>query len=167
METEEIEAAMERIWDLHDKVSDAIHSVSRAHFFHSIRTGGGGGGGRISSVGKSLRAVGGGGGNGGGGFVFVKGLVEEDEEGMVAEARNLHLIRTALENLEDQLEFLHVSNQKIKVFFLLLFMVWRIGCGWILAMNVCCGGMGKDWVFCDWHEEKLDCLEFCHYKCCV
>lgn len=34
---EEIESALEKICDLHDKLSDAIHSISRAHFLRSVR----------------------------------------------------------------------------------------------------------------------------------
>ena len=37
MELEEIEAILEKIWDLHDKLSDAIHSISRPHFLNSIK----------------------------------------------------------------------------------------------------------------------------------
>ncbi|WOL01955.1 plastid division protein PDV1-like [Canna indica] len=36
MEMEEIEALMESFWDLHDKISDAIHIVTRAHFLHTV-----------------------------------------------------------------------------------------------------------------------------------
>ena len=37
MELEEIEAILEKIWDLHDKLSDAIHSISRSHSLNSIK----------------------------------------------------------------------------------------------------------------------------------
>ncbi|KAE8717194.1 Detected protein of confused Function [Hibiscus syriacus] len=37
MEIEEIEAVLEKIWNLHDKLSNAIHSISRAHFLNSIK----------------------------------------------------------------------------------------------------------------------------------
>ncbi|XP_057816339.1 plastid division protein PDV1 isoform X1 [Cryptomeria japonica] len=36
MEGEEMEAVMERAWDLHDKMSDAIHSLCKSLFFSSI-----------------------------------------------------------------------------------------------------------------------------------
>ncbi|GFY81862.1 plastid division1 [Actinidia rufa] len=38
MEIEDIEAVLENIWDLHDKLSDAIHSISRSHYLHSINS---------------------------------------------------------------------------------------------------------------------------------
>ncbi|CAH2068871.1 unnamed protein product, partial [Thlaspi arvense] len=46
------------------------------------------------------------------GFVYVKGFqVDGDEEySAIQEARSLNAIRTALENLEDQLEFLHTVH---------------------------------------------------------
>ena len=28
---------LEKIWDLHDKLSDAIHSISRSHFLNSVK----------------------------------------------------------------------------------------------------------------------------------
>ena len=34
---EEIEAITEKIWDLLDKLSDAIHSISRSHFLNSVK----------------------------------------------------------------------------------------------------------------------------------
>ncbi|KAE8694954.1 ribosome bioproteinsis protein BMS1-like protein [Hibiscus syriacus] len=37
MEIEEIEAVLEKIWNLHDKLSNAIHSISRVHFLNSIK----------------------------------------------------------------------------------------------------------------------------------
>lgn len=99
MEIDEIEAVLEKIWDLHDKLSDAIHSISRTHFLNSIKT-------LKKSDKKKLynevvddnRA----------GFVFVKGLRVDDNDLAIQEAKSLNAIRTALENLEDQLEFLHV-----------------------------------------------------------
>lgn len=100
MEIEEIEAVLEKIWDLHDKLSDAIHSISRTHFLNSIKA-------LKKSDKKKLyndvveenRA----------GFVFVKGLRVDDNESAssIQEAKSLNAIRTALENLEDQLECLH------------------------------------------------------------
>jgi hypothetical protein len=97
-------AALERIWDLHDRLSDAIlassrsrsRAVSAAAFTHRCGCRGGGGGGRN-------------------GCVFIKGGGGEDEGASlaaaveaVAEARSLHAIRSALEDLKDNLEFLHV-----------------------------------------------------------
>ncbi|GAA0166418.1 hypothetical protein LIER_40188 [Lithospermum erythrorhizon] len=71
MEIEEIEAVLERVWELHDKLSDAIHSVSRAHFLTARKA------------------------------QTKKGVAD------VEEAKSLHSIRTALEHLEDQLDFFH------------------------------------------------------------
>ncbi|XP_071707140.1 plastid division protein PDV1 [Rutidosis leptorrhynchoides] len=102
MEMEEVEAVLEKIWDLHDKLSDAIHSISRSHFLHSV---------------KSLRTT-----HSNdlfdrkklsdadvkGGFVYVKDFpMEQDDDSAIHEAKSLNSIRTALENLEDQLEFFH------------------------------------------------------------
>ncbi|KAJ0099132.1 hypothetical protein Patl1_20302 [Pistacia atlantica] len=102
MEIDEFEAVLEKIWDLHDKLSDAIHSISRTHFLNSIKS-------LKKSEKKKLysdvadenRA----------GFVFVKGFRVDDNDSAIKEAKSLNAIRTALENLEDQLEFLHVSNR--------------------------------------------------------
>ncbi|CAL5364473.1 unnamed protein product [Camellia sinensis] len=105
MEIEEIEALLEKIWDLHDKLSDAIHSISRAHYLNSLK-----------SFTKSdhiflprnknnthstdhdnnHRS----------GFVYVKDF-RVDDYSAIQEAKSLNAIRTALENLEDQLEFFH------------------------------------------------------------
>ncbi|XP_010914151.1 plastid division protein PDV1 [Elaeis guineensis] len=119
MEAEEMEAVLERIWDLHDKISDAIHAISRAHFLKSIRTlakssqdkvypeaeiAGGGG-----------RRGGGGDGEGAGCFVFVKGFRAENDEAAMAEAKGLNAIRTALENLEDRLEYFHTVQSQQQV----------------------------------------------------
>ncbi|KAJ7959274.1 Plastid division protein PDV1 [Quillaja saponaria] len=98
MEIKEIEAILEKIWDLHDKLSDAIHSISRNHFLSSIKT--------LrkpeknelhNDVGDESRA----------GFVFVKEFRINVDDSLIQEAKSLNLIRTALENLEDQLEFFH------------------------------------------------------------
>ncbi|KAG1346467.1 plastid division protein PDV1 [Cocos nucifera] len=117
MEAEEMEAVLERIWDLHDKMSDAIHAISRAHFLKSIRT-----------LAKSSQdkvypeaEVAGGGGNGGGDgegagcFVFVKGFRTANDEAAMAEAKGLNAIRTALENLEDRLEYFHTVQSQQQV----------------------------------------------------
>ncbi|MED6186543.1 Plastid division protein pdv1, partial [Stylosanthes scabra] len=101
MEIEEIEAILEKIWDIHDKLSDAIHSISRSHFLssvnslknsHNIRIG------NLSATTTAEDRV---------GFVFVKDFRPEDDDSALHEAKSLNAIRTALENLEDQLEFLH------------------------------------------------------------
>lgn len=106
MEMEEVEAVLEKIWDLHDKLSDAIHSISRSHFLHSVKalrnpnpndlfhpplpT-------NNNNVSDSKP-----------GFVYVKGFpIEQDDDSAIHEAKSLNSIRTALENLEDQLEFFH------------------------------------------------------------
>ncbi|KAJ0466272.1 putative plastid division protein PDV1/PDV2 [Helianthus annuus] len=103
MEMEEVEAVLEKIWDLHDKLSDAIHSISRSHFLHSVKS-------LRSSTdlfapNKKLSDA-----DVKGGFVYVKDFpIEEDDDSAIHEAKSLNSIRTALENLEDQLEFFHVS----------------------------------------------------------
>ena len=38
MQMEEIEAILDKIWDLHNKLSDAIYSVSRSQFLTSLKT---------------------------------------------------------------------------------------------------------------------------------
>ncbi|CAL9101047.1 unnamed protein product [Musa textilis] len=110
MEIEEVEAVLERIWDLHDKISDAIHAISRAHFLRSVK---GLRGGRQPPVATPAAAKGGGeGGEGKGGFVFVKDFRVEEDGAAMAEARSLNDIRSALENLEDQLEFFHTVQSQ-------------------------------------------------------
>ncbi|KAL3650536.1 hypothetical protein CASFOL_006939 [Castilleja foliolosa] len=104
MEVDEIEVVLEKIWDLHDKLSDAIHSISRAHFLNSVKN-------RKSeefyfhrkkkSVDDDPET------KTGPGFVFAKEFRVDLDEQAVQEAKSLYAIRTALENLEDQLEFLH------------------------------------------------------------
>jgi hypothetical protein len=90
MAPEEAEAVLETIWDLHDKVSDAIHALSRAHFLRAVRR----------------RAA---------GVVYVKGggFAAGDEPTSLAalaeEVSSLHAIRAALEDLEDQFECFLVS----------------------------------------------------------
>jgi hypothetical protein len=114
----ETEAVLERIWDLHDRLSDAILASSRAHLLlppppppsppppppqpapsaPSAKGPRRGCGGRNGCV-----FVKGGGGGGCGGGEALAAAAEA-----VAEARSLHAIRSALEDLEDHLEFLHV-----------------------------------------------------------
>lgn len=118
MEMYEIESVMETIWDLHDKISDAIHAISRSHFLDSIKT-------LTKKRRNQFDSMGGGGGGGDddekGGFVFMKDFRVDDDAAM-AEARSLNAIRTALENLEDQLEFFHVRSSFLFLsFFFLLF----------------------------------------------
>ncbi|KQJ94310.1 hypothetical protein BRADI_3g09790v3 [Brachypodium distachyon] len=107
------EAVLERIWDLHDRLSDAILTVSTTHFLPAPPPP------RPSACARA---------GGRNGCVFVKGrrggggFGEEDgggsalaaAAGAMAEARSLHAIRTALEDLEDHLEFLHtVQSQQL------------------------------------------------------
>ncbi|KAL6874696.1 hypothetical protein ACP4OV_013361 [Aristida adscensionis] len=101
MEPEEVEAVLETIWDLHDKVSDAIHALSRAHFLRTVR--------RRAAGDKPA------------GLVYVKGGAVAADDGdeasalvaLAEEARSLHAIRAALEDLEDQFEcFLAVQSQQ-------------------------------------------------------
>ncbi|KAI9096767.1 hypothetical protein K1719_025946 [Acacia pycnantha] len=94
MEMEDIEVILEKIWDLHDKLSDTIHSISRTHFLNSIKTL------RKSPNNKSSS-------DDGLGFVFVKDFRLEADDSLIQEAKSLNAIRTALENLEDQLEVYH------------------------------------------------------------
>ncbi|XVE58409.1 hypothetical protein DITRI_Ditri04bG0167600 [Diplodiscus trichospermus] len=100
MEIEEIEAVLEKIWDLHDKLSDTIHSISRAHFLNSIKTL------RKSDKKKVYNDIVG--DDNKTGFVFVKEFQIDDGDSAIQEAKSLNAIRTALENLEDQLEFFHM-----------------------------------------------------------
>ncbi|KAG6752752.1 hypothetical protein POTOM_042788 [Populus tomentosa] len=113
MELEEIEAVLEKIWDLHDKLSDAIHSISRSHFLHSIKSLK-----TTTTTNKKLNNESGVGfednnsnsNNRASGFVFFKDFrVDGNDFSAIQEAKSLNSIRTALENLEDQLEFFHVS----------------------------------------------------------
>ncbi|CAL5059003.1 unnamed protein product [Urochloa decumbens] len=116
----ETEAVLERIWDLHDRLSDAILASSRAHLLlppppppsapppQQPAP---------SAKGAHLR-----GGGRRNGCVFVKGggcevgcgggeaLAAAAEA--VAEAKSLHAIRSALEDLEDHLEFLHTVQSQ-------------------------------------------------------
>ncbi|XP_051123075.1 plastid division protein PDV1 [Andrographis paniculata] len=106
MEVDQIEAVLEKICDLHDKLSDAIHSISRAHFLNSIKNTS-----RKSDEFYYHRKKKSGDDDAenksGQGFVFVKEFRVDDDEPAVQEAKSLYAIRTALENLEDQLEFFH------------------------------------------------------------
>ncbi|GAB2221945.1 hypothetical protein Droror1_Dr00013142 [Drosera rotundifolia] len=98
MDSGDVEATLFKIWDLHDKLSDTIHSISRAHFTkkqhcHSYK----------QATKSDVE---------GNGFVYCKetsnGTTTMLELGSaVAEARSLDGIRSALEGLEEQLEFFH------------------------------------------------------------
>ncbi|KAL5744755.1 hypothetical protein ACOSQ2_027871 [Xanthoceras sorbifolium] len=103
MEIEEIEAVLEKIWDLHDKLSDAIHTISRTHFLDSIKT--------LKKSDKK-KPYGDAGDDNRAGFVFVKGFRVDDVDSAIQEAKSLNSIRTALENLEDQLEFFHTIQMQ-------------------------------------------------------
>ncbi|XP_047325950.1 plastid division protein PDV1-like [Impatiens glandulifera] len=109
MEIEEVESVMEKIWDLHDKLSDAIHSISRSHYLTSIRCVGKGDDTfhprnfankkPPSTFDNNPPRE---------GFVYVKDFpLADDNNSEIHEAQSLNAIRTALENLEDQLEFFH------------------------------------------------------------
>lgn len=98
---EEIESALEKLCDLHDNLSDAIHSISRAHFLSSLRNPRN----RKKSPDDPDRET-------GAGFVFVKDFRVVDGESSVQQAKSLYVIRTALENLEDQLEFFHTVQMQ-------------------------------------------------------
>ncbi|KAJ3692198.1 hypothetical protein LUZ60_012548 [Juncus effusus] len=100
---EEVESVLEKIWDLHDKVSDAIHSISRSRFLKSI-------GNESKPFAAAGEPAGGVGADRRSGFVFVKGL--DDGHVSMAEARSLNAIRAALEDLEDQLEFFHTVQSQ-------------------------------------------------------
>ncbi|XP_043717337.1 plastid division protein PDV1 [Telopea speciosissima] len=110
MELEEIEVVLEKIWDLHDKLSDAIHSISRSHFLNSIKAQKNPDDVYFSRNydKKKPRTDGDDERNG---FVFVKDFRVDDHTAL-AEAKSLNSIRTALENLEDQLEFFHTIQSQ-------------------------------------------------------
>ncbi|KAH6828060.1 hypothetical protein C2S53_013076 [Perilla frutescens var. hirtella] len=109
MEMDEIEAVLEKIWDLHDKLSDAIHSVSRAHFLNSIKNPP-----RKPDEHCFHRKKDHLDNKSGPGFVFVKELRVDEDDVAVQEAKSLYAIRTALEHLEDQLEFFHTVQTQQK-----------------------------------------------------
>ncbi|KAI4307152.1 hypothetical protein L6164_030369 [Bauhinia variegata] len=106
MEIEEIEAILEKIWDLHDNLSDAIHSISRIHFLNSIKT--------LKNFDKKKSTYDAGDDNRAG-FVFVKDFRLDDDDSAIQEAKSLNAIRTALENLEDQLEFFRTIHTQQRI----------------------------------------------------
>lgn len=107
MEVEEMEAVLEKIWDLHDKLSDAIHIISRSHFLNSIKSplNNNSNNQPQKSISKSPS---------GAGFVFAKDFRPycDTDDDAITEARSLNSIRSALENLEDQLEFFHTVQSQ-------------------------------------------------------
>lgn len=101
---EEIEGVMEKAWDLHDKMSDAISTLSKSHFLlnsihHQTTTGSENLGSfiHIPNTQRSADAM----QEGGGG-----------EENRVAETISLNTIRSTLEALEDQLHILHIQQSQ-------------------------------------------------------
>ena len=109
MEIEEIEAVLEKIWDLHDKLSDEIHLISRSHFLNSVKKP------ANRSENKKKKSHGLGEEKKRQGYVFIKGF----DDAAIQEAKSLYAIRTALEHLEDQLEFFHVSQFLFRLDYLL------------------------------------------------
>ena len=112
MEPEEAEAVLETIWDLHDKVSDAIHALSRAHFLRTVRR----------CAGDRTTGV-----------VHIKGVPaggdeEADLDAVAKEASSLHAIRAALEDLEDQFECFLVSLLNPSPCPSLLFLCFDLSC---------------------------------------
>ncbi|CAL9132977.1 unnamed protein product [Musa textilis] len=99
---EDADAVLERICDLHDMIRDAIHATSSAHFLRSVNV--------RRSEGEPAAGRGGDAGDGNGGFVFVKEFGAAEAGAAVAEVRSLAAIRSALETLEDQLEFFHTEQ---------------------------------------------------------
>ncbi|KAG2333059.1 hypothetical protein Bca4012_017284 [Brassica carinata] len=111
MEIEEIEAVLEKIWDLHDKLSDEIHSISRSHFLKSVKPPAPANGSEKRKKKKKSRGLG---EEKRQGYVFIKGFDDDndddDDDATIREAKSLYAIRTALEHLEDQLEFFHTIH---------------------------------------------------------
>jgi len=107
MEIEEIEAVLEKIWDLHDKLSDEIHLISKSHFLKSVKP--------SNRSEKRKNPHGNSGEDKRPGYVFIKGFAVDDNDSTIQEAKSLNAIRTALENLEDQLEFFHVSRVYLRL----------------------------------------------------
>ena len=99
---EEIEAVLEKICDLHDKLSDEIHMISRSHFLKSVKP-------ATRSEKRKRQGLNSADEKPQEGYVFIKGFPVNDNDAAIQEAKSLNAIRTALEHLEDQLEFFHVS----------------------------------------------------------
>ncbi|XP_042479642.1 plastid division protein PDV1 [Macadamia integrifolia] len=111
MELEEFEAVLEKIWDLHDKLSDAIHFISRSHFLNSIDAQKNPDDFYFSRDYDKKQPRSDGDDERNSGYVFVKDFRVDDHTAL-AEAKSLNSIRTALENLEDQLEFFHTIQSQ-------------------------------------------------------
>lgn len=84
----EVEAVVEKIWYLHDKLSDAIHSISRTHFLLHLNSDENNK--PLSGCSDDHQPT---------RYVFAR----------AEEAKSLNAIRSALENLEDRLQDFHVS----------------------------------------------------------
>lgn len=107
-EEEEIEGVMEKAWDLHDKMSDAIATLSKSHFLlnsihyhHETTTGSENLGSFIHIPNTPC-------------FAAADAMQEEKggEENQVAETISLNTIQSTLEALEDQLHFLHIQQSQ-------------------------------------------------------
>ncbi|KAA8540006.1 hypothetical protein F0562_026698 [Nyssa sinensis] len=107
MELEEMEAVLEKFWDLHDKLSDAIHLVSRTHYLNSIKSIRKSDDVFIHRSFKKKQSFNDSEDNHQTGNVFVKYFRVDEDDSAIQEAKSLNAIRSALENLEDQLEFFH------------------------------------------------------------
>lgn len=106
-EGEEIEEMMEKAWDLHDKMSDAISTVSKSHFLlnsihhhHEARTG-------SDNLGSFIHIP-----NTQRFCAAADAMQEKGGENQVAETRSLNTFRSTLEALEDQLHFLHIQQSQ-------------------------------------------------------
>ena len=106
VEMEEIEAVLEKIWDLHDKLSDAIHTISRTHFLNSTKSFKHNNNSPNQSKFKNNKVHFLDQDFNGNGFVYFK---DSEKDSAIAEAKSLNSIRAALENLEEHLGFFHVS----------------------------------------------------------
>lgn len=119
MEVDEIESMLEKIWDLHNKPNKAIHSISWAQFVNSVKNSC-----KFTTSGESYfyrknqaaTSVEDSASNPGSGFVFMEEFWVEDDELALQEAKSLYAIWIALENLEDQLEFFHVSLDYMEIY---------------------------------------------------
>ncbi|CAO2838686.1 unnamed protein product [Amaranthus hypochondriacus] len=110
VEMEEIEAVLEKIWDIHDKLSDAIHSISRTHFLNSTKSFKHNNNSPNQSKFKNNKGHSYDQDFNGNGFVYFK---DSDKDSAIIEARSLNSIRAALENLEEHLGFFHTTKQPV------------------------------------------------------
>ena len=90
VDLEAVEVTLEKMWELHDRISNAIHLASMSNFRKV---------GFLRGGEEDLKD----------GCAFVKGLNQDEKSAAFSDVRSLDGIRTALEDLEDQLEFLHVK----------------------------------------------------------